>query len=502
MFENGIRFKMAGEQLQESESFYRNLIAHSLDGIAMTDASGRITYSGPSIKKISGYEPESLLGRHFAEFVHPDDLPAAAEAFTLEINKQSVLNYIHLRLKHSNGNWVWCNVRGHSLIDKPSLQSFVIYFTDVSKIKEAEDKLRTSEELFRNLIQNLGQGIVIQNKNAELILYNRAAQNILGLSEDQLIGTSSYDRRWNTITEDGQEIPGHDHPGPKAIRTKKPVKDVVMGLYKEATNERIWLLVSADPSLDDDGNVINVIISFTDITEQKRLSGQLVEQEIQKQKQLTQATIFGQEKERREIGKELHDNINQHLTTTRLYLEVAMEKAAGEVKEMISLSHKSLTDTINEIRLMSQSLVPPTLGDLGLIESVQDLCDALKRAHTFSVDFNYRYFNEDNLPGELRLILFRIVQEQINNIIRHANATHIQIKLQSDAEHIILTIADNGHGFDKKSIKKGLGFSNIRNRADLFNGKVEIESAPGKGCILTVNIPQAPDEPDRINNIY
>lgn len=86
-----------------------------------------------------------------------------------------------------------------------------------------------------------------------------------------------------------------------------------------------------------EGNIINVICSFADITEQKRLASELIEQEIQKQKQITQATIDAQEKERREIGKELHDNINQHLNTTRLYLEVAKEKASGEVLEMISL---------------------------------------------------------------------------------------------------------------------------------------------------------------------
>ncbi|MEK7226118.1 MAG: histidine kinase, partial [Bacteroidota bacterium] len=163
-------------------------------------------------------------------------------------------------------------------------------------------------------------------------------------------------------------------------------------------------------------------------------------QAAQKQKQLTQATIFGQEKERQEIGKELHDNINQHLNTTRLYLEVAKEKATGETLEMINLSHKSLTAMINEIRVLSQSLVPPTLGDLGLVESVQELCDSLRRAHKFNIDFYYRHFSEEELPGNLRLMLFRIVQEQINNIIRHANANNVQIKLQTDAEYLFLTI--------------------------------------------------------------
>ena len=148
----------------------------------------------------------------------------------------------------------------------------------------------------------------------------------------------------------------------------------------------------------------------------------MIEQEIQKQRQLTQATIDGQEKERLEIGKELHDNISQHLTTTKLYLEVGRDKASDEVQEMIMLAHKNLSDIINELRLLSQSLVPPTLGDLGMIESIQDLCDSLRRAHTFQIEFDSRHFNEEVMPENLKLMLFRIIQEQMNNIIRHAHA--------------------------------------------------------------------------------
>ena len=133
--------------------------------------------------------------------------------------------------------------------------------------------------------------------------------------------------------------------------------------------------------------------------------------------------------------------------------------------------------------------MPPTLGDLGLIESIRELCDSLKRAHKFTIDFFFRYFSEEQLPDNLKLMLFRIIQEQVNNIVRHAQAGSIQIKLQSDAEYIILTITDDGKGFDPANYIKGLGFKNIANRAGLFNGKADIESAPGKGCTLSVIIP-------------
>jgi|CXWL01.1.fsa_nt_gi PAS domain S-box-containing protein len=239
----------------------------------------------------------------------------------------------------------------------------------------------------------------------------------------------------------------------------------------------------------ENGKIRRVWGTQQDLTEQRRLSQKLIEQEVQKQKLITQATIDGQEKERQMMGKELHDNINQHLTTTRLYLEVAREKASGEVLEMINHSHKTLAAIIYEIRQLSQSLVPPALGDIGLIESIQDLCDSLKRTHKFNIDFYSRYFTEKQLPENLKLMLFRITQEQVNNIVRHAQANFVQIKLQSDAEYIMLSIIDDGKGFDPAHYKKGQGFSNISNRASLFKGKMEVEASPGKGCALSVIIP-------------
>src|SRR5262249_36145079 len=160
---------------------------------------------------------------------------------------------------------------------------------------------------------------------------------------------------------------------------------------------------------------------------------------------------------------------NQHLTTTRLYLEVAREKADGDVLEMIHLAHNTLADIIYEIRQLSQALVPPTLGDLGLVDSIQELSDSVNRAHTLHVEFYARYFSEDNLPGNLKLMLYRIAQEQVSNIVRHAHAQNLQIKLQSDAEYIFLNISDDGIGFDPTHYKKGMGFSNISTRAGLFN---------------------------------
>lgn len=482
--------RKAETMLQGSELFYRNLISDSLDGIVMINSEGKITYCAPSVTKLYGYEPQHLLSHSIYEFIHPDDIDLARNSFFAEVHNQTKKSgYVVMRLKHSNNNWVWCIVRGHSLLDNPAYNAVVVYFTDDSRRKETENKLKESEEQFRHLLNNLSTGVLLLDVNNKIVMCNKAGYTLLGLPEDDLLNRSFFDSRFDIVHEDGTLFLEENFPVVQSRNTGKPVSDVVMGIYNPKIDDKAWLLVNAEPVFNANNEVLHVICSFSDITEQKRLSQELVEQEVHKQKQLTQAAIDGQENERQQIGKELHDNINQHLTTTRLYLEVAKEKATGELQEIITHSHKNLVSIINEIRHLSQSLVPPTLGDLGFIESIQELCDSLRRVHTLKIDFYYRHFNEQKLPDNLKLMLFRITQEQINNILRHADARLIQIKLQSDAEHIMLSIVDDGKGFDLATTKKGQGFNNITNRAALFNGKAEVEASPGKGCSLTVIIP-------------
>jgi PAS domain S-box-containing protein len=423
------------------------------------------------------------------DYVHPEDQAFGISAFLDEVKQIPHVRFISIRLLTRSGEWIWCRIRGHNLISDPHVKGMVIYFANEQEHKQTEQLLERSEKSFRHLIENLNQGVMVLNKQGKVLVANRAASQIVGIPEEELTSMDRNATDWDIIHEDGSEFPRDESPVELALKTGQPVKDVVMGFWNAQKNERVWLLINADPNPDNDGVIADLVITFTDITEQKRLSLELFRQEMQRQKLLTQATIDGQEKERLEMGKELHDNINQHLNTTRLYLEVAREKATGEVLEMINLSHKALAGIIDQIRMLSQSLVPPTLGDLGLVESIQDVCDSLHRTHKFRISFVHRHFVEEGLPDNMRLMLFRITQEQINNIIRHANARSIEIKLQSDAEYVILSIGDDGQGFDPGHFKKGLGFTNIMNRAGLFNGNVEIDAGKGKGCRLSVIIP-------------
>ncbi|MFL5787907.1 MAG: PAS domain S-box protein [Flavisolibacter sp.] len=483
--------KKSEEKILNSEQFYRTLIADSSNGTLLSDANGTITFTSQSVKYILGWEEKDILGHNLFEFVHPEDQSWAYESFQKELVERPEVKSIVVRLGKKNGEWLWCMVRGHNLLSNPYIKSFVVYFHDDTLRKKANDALKESEKRFRNLILEIQMGIVIQDKNGRVILCNNAFAKMVKMHADEVIGKNIYDISTDAIKEDGTKYALQDRPGNRSVQSKKTIRDAVLGLYIPSSKERVWVIINSDPVLDDNGEVIHIISSVKDITERKRMEEEMMTKQISHQRQLTQATIDGQEKERTEIGKELHDNIGQQLTTIKLFLDLAKGTADDNTVEMVNMALKGVSDVINDIRSMSRSLVPSTLKDLGLLESINELTEPIAQSQLLKIHFNHKGFHENRIPENQKLTIFRILQEQMNNIVKHAKAKNCWISLKSSSKETVLEIKDDGKGFDKNKIKKGLGFVNIRNRAELFGGYAEIISKTGKGTQVTVWLPKS-----------
>jgi PAS domain S-box-containing protein len=482
--------KIAEQKLQQSEAFYRALTADSLDGVLLLNEQGVISFCSPSVRHVLGYEVAEVEGKSGFEFVHPEDLSWALDSFQKEVIEKPVIKFISIRLLHKNGQWVWCSVRGHNLLSNPHVRSIAIYFHDDSLRKQASEALKESEQRFRSLIKDLQIAVFLFDKEEKIMLCNAALSSMVRIPEEEIVGKHIYDiLADDVINERGELIPRSHRPTYYSVQKKQAVKGVVAGIFLPCRKERRWIMVNADPVLDENNEVKHVICSVMDITERKMLEQKLLTDQINYQKQLTQASIDGQEKERREIGKELHDNIGQQLTTIKLFLDLAKSTADESTMEMVNMAIKGVSDVINEIRAMSRSLVPHSLKDLGFVDSVEELIDSITRAQGLKIDLESENFDEASLRENQQLSLFRIVQEQLNNIIKHAKARHISIILKTTPQKVVLKIKDDGQGFDEKNVRKGLGFTNIRNRAEIFGGKAEISSKPGEGCLLRVFMP-------------
>jgi signal transduction histidine kinase len=222
------------------------------------------------------------------------------------------------------------------------------------------------------------------------------------------------------------------------------------------------------------------------INKQHQLQDELSEAKLRYKNELAREVFNAQEQERKKLGEELHDNINQLLGVVKLYIEHA-QMNPGAKEEMLSKSSEYLKQVINEIRTLSKSLVSPTLSDLGLIESIKELSDSIVKIKDMDIAIHSPNFKEDILDATQKLMLYRITQEQLNNILKHSKAEHVVIQLIKHGKSVQLVIHDDGVGFNQAYATAGLGLKNIRHRLELYNGQMKIETSPEEGCRLVAS---------------
>jgi two-component system sensor histidine kinase UhpB len=261
-------------------------------------------------------------------------------------------------------------------------------------------------------------------------------------------------------------------------------------------NQKLWhhcnrrgdiMIVEITSHLIDYFGKICMQVIINDVTDRIRLEKELALQHRLKQQQITEVVLGAQERERFELGQELHDNINQILATSKLYLDVAIEEREPRI-ELLDKSRKNISMAIEEIRKLSHELITPSLNDLGLIQTIMELIRSIQAVKKMKIRLDIAGLEEDELLPEQKINIYRIIQEQLNNILKHAQANNVDIELHNIQEQVWLRLTDDGKGFDPRTRRKGVGISNIISRAELYNGKVEIESAPGKGCQLVVTL--------------
>jgi signal transduction histidine kinase len=228
-----------------------------------------------------------------------------------------------------------------------------------------------------------------------------------------------------------------------------------------------------------------------DVTEMRRIQRELelerMEQKIQEQKKITRAVIKAQERERNIIGRELHDNVNQLLASTRMCLSTAKLTPAGK-KEFVTKSIRLIDATIFEIRVLSKKHVTPLKG-FELQEQIESLIKIMEEGIGFKITMEYDLPDQPEMSDDLKLNIYRIIQEQLNNVYKHASASRVLLKIHGKKGNIHVSIIDNGIGFEIGMKKNGVGIVNIVNRVESFNGEVKFETNPGVGCKLEFTIP-------------
>lgn len=365
--------------------------------------------------------------------------------------------------------------------------------TMIIENKQAAEKLRISNERYILATRAANEAIWDWDAEEEVSFWGEGFNTLFGYPSGLYSGTS---QNWESRIhpEDRDRVLGNIN---KVLEGRDNGLFMEEYRFKKADGTYALVIDKAYCLYNEQGKVIRMIGSCEDITERKMLEEKLIQQEINKQKQIARAVVDVQENEREEIGKELHDNVNQLLSTAKLFLEVAQNDAEMR-QDMIRRSSDTIMNAINEIRKISRSLMPASVSDLGLISSVKDLVQNINIAKQLVVDFRYDSKLEKLLGPKQKLMLFRIIQEQVNNVLKHAHASSLGIIISHNPNSTRLEIADNGIGFDLNlaKMKDGLGLSNIMSRAAIFNADVKVNTAPGKGCQLIIDLPNTLNKDD------
>ena len=260
------------EQTKEELRRLHAAVQMSSDGIAIIGLDGRLLYgNGAAFRSAGGMEKSDIVGNPVQDFIAPEDRERArADLVQLQTDGQLTSREYHLINKA--GVRIPVEVNLAMLRSSGGEPSGIIAITrDVTKRKRAEKALRESEERYRTLIRDLNVGVMLFGLRSEVLLANPTALRMLGIGEDQVLGKTSCDPEWDAIHEDGTPFSGETYPVSQAIATRRPVRDVVMGVHHSVTGDRVWLLVSAEPQLNPEGKVHCVVYTFSDITERKRV---------------------------------------------------------------------------------------------------------------------------------------------------------------------------------------------------------------------------------------
>lgn len=353
-------------------------------------------------------------------------------------------------------------------LNATTLYKSILYAIERNKyISEIKNSEKRYSDLFRLSPQPMW---VYEQGTYRFVQVNKAAVEHYGYSEKEFLDMSVIDI---SLREDVPRIKEMmDTAGPDSGSLQQ-----VRSRHRKKNGERIEVEVYSTPIFISDKNFISVIA--IDISDK-----------ILYEDKLIKAILQTQDEERYEIGSELHDNVCQILAASQMSLDKLKEGLPTEKVGWFNYCREYLALALTEIRNLSHRMAPSFFNDT----TVEDAFSKL--LHSFAIDGRCKTVlniedavNNYPITIEAQLNLYRILQEQLRNIIKHAKASNIQVNVFIRDDLFIMSITDNGVGFTVENAKKGIGLANMKRRADFYSGKLDIESAPGKGSKINVEIP-------------
>ncbi|NOS54971.1 MAG: PAS domain S-box protein, partial [Cyclobacteriaceae bacterium] len=341
---------------------------------------------------------------------------------------------------------------------------------DISKWKHDQKILEESETRFRNLIRDIQIGVMLQGPSSEIILCNNECFDLLGLTEEQLMGKTSFDPEWNVVRFDGSDFPGAQHPVPMAIQTLKPVIGVLMGVYRPITKDRVWLQVDAYPILKKDGGLLHVICTFLDVTTER-------EYQLGLQKSIIEKEM---------LIKEIHHRVknNLQLISSILYIrsnkmesgavKIFLEETRQKIKS-ISLIHERLLFAQEINRVEMKDYMGKLIHDLGAYNAnIENVIQIRAEIDPITMDVDKAMY--------CGLVVNELVTNAIKYAFEQTKEGIITVKLESGNGQTILQVSDSGSSLPANVVvgqKTSFGMQLLEVFVQQLKATIEIDRVNG-----------------------
>jgi PAS domain S-box-containing protein len=471
----------------DSEPFGESFGASPI-GIAVETLEGKPLFVNPALCSMLGFSESELRNKHCADFSPPEDSQKDWVLFQ-RLRTGSIDNYqLEKRYFRRDGSLMWGRL-SLSLLTGHASPLALAMVEDITEQKRAQDSeigkeraLRESEERLRLAQQVARIGTFEWNIRTGVNTWTPELESLYGLPPG-IFG--------DTVTS----FVGLIHPDDRAaaiglldaaMKTGQPTNCEWRVIWPDSSLH--WIGTRCQVLMDESGKPFRMIGVSVDVTDRKLADQALAE--------MTRKLIEAQEKERARIGRELHDDINQRLAL--LSVEVEQLRAnPSEIGPHLQELRTRIGEISRDVQTLAYDLHPSKLEYLGAVAGMESWSNEFALRQKLEVDFTTNV--RGSLPPEIGISLFRVLQEALQNCVKHSGAKRVEVQLQQDSEAVHLVVGDQGKGFDFETASrgKGLGLTSMRERVRLLNGTISIDSKPNDGTLIQVRVPL---ESERVPN--
>ena len=454
----------------DNQLFYDAFVASPI-GIAVEDLEGRPLFVNPALCTMLGFSEEEMRKKHCVDFSPPEDAEKDWAYFE-QLRAGTIDRYqLDKRFFRRDGSMIWGRLSISLLNNRPS--SLV-----VAMVEDITERKTAQEDLSRHaaIVESSRDAIISKSLQGVIRTWNGGARRMLGYTEEEAIAQSIfmiipselYDEEKNILRRlaAGERIENYE-----TVRVSKDGK-------------RIDVSLTISPVTDAAGMIIGASTIARDVTQRK-----LADDALSK---MSQRLIEAHEEERNWIARELHDDINQRLALLAVELERLNQDPSdtSKLRREIAEGIKQLNDIAGDVQALSHRLHSSKLEYLGLAAAAALFCKELSDRQKVKIDFCSENIPKD-LPEEISICLFRVLQEALKNAVKHSGSLHIQVSLRVELNEIRLTVRDSGTGFDPKGAMEaqGIGLASMKERLKLVGGTLSIDSQLHSGTTVHARVP-------------